>query len=175
MHSQSLNQVYLSLGSNIDRERNIGSALDCLEHAFGEISVSRVYESEAVGFKGEAFFNLVVGIRCQLDLESLSKTLKRIEDQHGRDRSGAKFGSRTLDIDIVCFNRLVGFHQGIELPRPELYYNAFVLLPMADLIPAEIDPIYGEDYRTLAEKLETKQVLWPIDFLWKNRRISYSE
>ena len=58
--------VFLSLGSNIDRQHNIGSGLDDLAAAFGELRLSPVYESEAVGFKGSPFFNLVVALDTDL-------------------------------------------------------------------------------------------------------------
>ncbi len=60
-------QVFLSLGSNIDREHNIRSGLDALIHAFGPLAISPVYESEAVGFDGDAFYNLVAGLKNGLE------------------------------------------------------------------------------------------------------------
>ena len=54
--------IYLSLGSNIDRHRRIMRRLDALAEGFGELSISSVYESESVGFEGDSFYNLVVGI-----------------------------------------------------------------------------------------------------------------
>ena len=56
--------VYLSLGSNIDREHHIKAALDALSDYFGALEVSKVYESVAVGFDGDSFYNLVVGINA---------------------------------------------------------------------------------------------------------------
>ena len=55
--------IYLSLGSNIDRRQYICAALDALAENFGELDISSVYESESVGFEGDSFYNLVVGIR----------------------------------------------------------------------------------------------------------------
>jgi len=164
--------VYLSLGSNIDRDHNIRSALDELSRLFGSLKISSVYESEAVGFTGDAFLNLIVGIDCKLSLTELASEMKRIEDLHGRARGGKKFASRTLDIDIVCFDRLVGTFSGIELPRPELYYNAFVLFPMAELNPDSPDPKFHVVYRQLARNLESDQILKPINFEWQGRWIS---
>lgn len=159
-----MNQVYLSIGSNIDRENNISSCLAHLKASFGEIQLSSVYESEAVGFVGSNFYNLIAAIETNLSLTELSKILKQIEDQHGRDRSGPKFGARSLDIDIVCFNKLVGEHEGIELPRPELYYNAFVLQPMAELNGKGIDPKTGKSYQMLWADSNLDQKLWTVTF-----------
>ncbi|KZZ57262.1 2-amino-4-hydroxy-6-hydroxymethyldihydropteridine pyrophosphokinase [Oleiphilus sp. HI0125] len=159
-----MSQVYLSLGSNIEREKNIRSCLRCLERKFGELTVSPVYESEPVGFKGSNFFNLVVGITTTLTISELNDVLKEIEDQHGRSRAGPKFSSRTLDIDIITYNELVGIHDGVELPRPELFYNAFVLLPMIDLCADQLEPKSGLPYRQLIDQLPTRQNLEKVPF-----------
>ena len=166
--------IYLSLGSNIDKERNISSALDCLEEVFGDLELSKVYESEAVGFKGDSFLNLVVGIESNLELEELSPLLKRIEDEHQRDRTGPKFSGRTLDIDIVVYKEKVGTYYHIELPRPELFYNAFVLLPMSDLVGDRIEPKSGNTYQQLWDNFSHDQKLWPVNFSWQGRLISMS-
>ncbi|MCW8890995.1 MAG: 2-amino-4-hydroxy-6-hydroxymethyldihydropteridine diphosphokinase, partial [Sedimenticola sp.] len=54
-------RIWVSLGSNIEREKNIRAALHDLHKEFGALLISKVYESEAVGFSGDAFYNLVVG------------------------------------------------------------------------------------------------------------------
>lgn len=175
--------VFLSLGSNIHRESNITAALDRLKAKFGELTVSSVYQSEAVGFTGDYFYNLVVGIECSLSLEALSEVLKNIEDENGRQRTGPRFASRTLDIDIITYGSCVGLKSGIELPRPELYYNAFVLWPIAEIVPDLIDIKTGKTYQSLwqdmAEAMSQNKVkdqkLWPIDFNWSGRCISSSQ
>lgn len=164
-----MSRAYLSIGSNLDREHNIRSCLDQLAKQFGELKVSPVYESEAVGFNGSHFLNLVVAIETSLSLSKLSQKLKSIEDEHGRDRSGPKFGARTLDIDIVCFDELVGEYDGITLPRPELYYNAFVMLPMAELIPETIDAKEGKPYSELWQEMDSDQKLWQVPFDWSQQ------
>ena len=72
--------IYLSLGSNVEAQRNIEAAMDALADTFGELIISSVYESEAVGFDGDSFYNLVVGIHSDLAVGELSKILKQIED-----------------------------------------------------------------------------------------------
>lgn len=161
-------RVYLSLGSNIEREKHISAALTCLQNHFGSLQVSPVYESEAVGFLGDNFFNLVVAIQCKLSLSELSVLLKSIEDQYGRLRGGEKFAPRTLDIDIVLFGDLSGHFQAIELPRPELYYNAFVLKPLADLEPTLRDPKSGTNIQALWKALDSQQQLWLADWQWQS-------
>lgn len=133
-------EVLLSLGSNVDREFHLTAALDALVEAYGTLDVSPVYESAAVGFEGEAFFNLVVALWTTEALPDLNQHLKQIEDDCGRDRSQPKFSDRTLDIDVLTFGSVSGVVEGIRLPRYEVYKNAYVLKPLADLRPEQAVP-----------------------------------
>jgi 2-amino-4-hydroxy-6-hydroxymethyldihydropteridine diphosphokinase len=126
-------RAYLSLGSNIDAERWLVAAVGELRVRFGEIDVSPVYRSAAVGFDGPDFFNLAVAIDSDLSPDALNDWLHALEDRHGRIRGGARYGSRTLDVDIVLFDDLVLSGKGnLKLPRGELRH-AFVLKPMVDI------------------------------------------
>lgn len=168
-----MSRIYLSLGSNIDRYRHITAALDALKEQFGALAVSSVYESEAVGFDGSNFLNLVVGLDTDLSVAELSLVLKRIEDANGRNRSGPKFSPRTLDIDILTVKDLTGEIDGVILPREEITENAFVLLPLSELAPNELHPIEQKSYRTLWQEYDsTKQKLWSVAFEWQGREVS---
>jgi len=156
--------VFLSLGSNIDRQHNIGSGLDDLAAAFGELRLSPVYESEAVGFSGDAFYNLVVGIDTTLPVGELAALLRDIEKDHGRVRGEKKFSSRTLDIDILTYNDLTGEIDGVQLPRDEILKHAFVLKPLVDLAPDAFHPEIGKPYRQLLEESDfAGQALWVVE------------
>lgn len=158
-------QVYLSLGSNIDRDHNIRSGLKALEAAFGELAISPVYESEAVGFDGDAFYNLVVGIKTAMSVGELTACLKDMEKDHGRVRGEKKFSSRTLDIDILTYGELTGTIDGVQLPRDEILKHAFVLKPLVDLAPDACHPETGETYREILERLNfDAQKLWVVAF-----------
>ncbi|MBD3645599.1 2-amino-4-hydroxy-6-hydroxymethyldihydropteridine diphosphokinase [Alcanivorax sp.] len=158
-------RVYLSLGSNIDRAHNIRSGLQALAAAFGELAVSPVYESEAVGFSGDAFYNLVVGIDTTLSVGELAAALRDIEKDHGRVRGEKKFSSRTLDIDILTYDDLTGEIDGVQLPRDEILKHAFVLKPLVDLAPDAIHPEIDKPYRQLLEESDfAGQALWVVEF-----------
>lgn len=163
-----MSEVILSLGSNIDRERNIRSALNALRADFGEVAISPVYESEAVGFQGEPFLNLVALIHTDLPVGELSRRLRALEADHGRVRGGGKtFSSRTLDIDILTCDDLAGVVDGVELPRDEILKHAFVLVPLADLRPEGMHPTERKTYRELlTERGFEGQKLWRINFPW---------
>lgn len=126
-------RVYISIGSNIDRERYITAALDALAGWFDEPLISSVYESESVGFDGSPFYNLVVGVDTDLSVADLSARFKQLEADNGRRRGVPKFSPRTLDLDILTYDHEVGRVDGVELPRGEILKNAFVLLPLAKL------------------------------------------
>ena len=160
--------VYLSLGSNIDRERHIGAALDALGKHFGSLEISTVFESVAVGFEGDSFYNLVVGIHSGLAVGEIAKVLKHIEDCNGRDRSAPRFGPRSLDIDILTVDNLAGEIDGIELPRNEVLKNAFVLQPLAELAADMIHPLTNKTMGQHWQEFDkTSQELWPVKFEWQ--------
>jgi 2-amino-4-hydroxy-6-hydroxymethyldihydropteridine diphosphokinase len=168
--------IYLSLGSNIERHRHITAALDALADLFGELKISRVFESKSVGFEGSNFFNLVVGANTQLSVADLSETLKQIEDANGRKRSGPKFSPRSLDIDILTYDNLVGLEAGVELPRAEILSNAFVLKPLAELAPLQRHPQLQHTYAALWQAYDqASQALWAIDFEWCGKLISRAD
>jgi 2-amino-4-hydroxy-6-hydroxymethyldihydropteridine diphosphokinase len=165
-------QVFLSLGSNIQREKHISAALDALAAQFGELQISRVYESEAVGFEGDNFYNLVVGIHTELPVARLALRLREIEDANGRLRSGPKFSARTLDIDILTYGNLSGTVDGVKLPRGEIEKNAFVLQPLAELAPETIHPLTGLSFGQMwANYDKSKQKLWPVKLNWRERTL----
>lgn len=157
-------EVTLSLGSNIDRHHNIRAGLAALREHFGHVELSPVYESEAVGFDGEPFLNLVARIETDLSVGELSERLRAIEAEHGRVRGEAKYASRTLDIDILTYDDRVGVIDGVELPRGEILKHAFVLQPLADLLPDAVHPTEGRTYRELlSERDFPGQGLWRIE------------
>ena len=159
--------IYLSLGSNIQPYRNICAALDALQLSFGDLEISSVYESEAVGFKGHNFFNLVVGINTDMPVARISARLKQIEDSNGRDRSAPRFSARSLDIDILTVDNLVGHFDGVDLPRDEVLKNAFVLQPLAQIAPDVAHPVTGTSYSQHWREFDkSRQKLWPIEFKW---------
>ncbi len=144
----AVHRAYLSLGSNIDAESNLRSALRGLRNRFGEIAISPVYRTRAVGFDGDDFLNLAVIIESDLDVHALNDWLHALEDAHGRRRDQPRFSSRPLDIDIVFFDDLIVQGPGnLQVPRPELAH-AFVLKPLVDIAPQRLVPGTSD---TLAE------------------------
>lgn len=156
--------ILISVGSNIDKEENTQKGIAALFTHFQELSVSTIYESESVGFKGDNFLNLVISAYTKNTIDDVCKRLKSIEDEQGRTRD-VKFGNRTLDLDLLTFDDVI-CQSPIVLPRPEIEYNAFVLKPMAELVPDLIHPSnqlsYLQLWQIFSEKNPNKhQKLWP--------------
>lgn len=157
--------IYISLGSNINREQNTRAGVHALAQAFGELTLSSVYESEAVGFKGDAFYNMVIACEVDTPVHETNQILRAIEDAHGRDRSGPKFSSRTLDLDLLLYDDLVLDENGLKLPRGEILKNAFVLWPLAEIAPHLKHPETGTTFAELWAAFDkTRENLKPIDF-----------
>ena len=141
-------RVYLSLGSNVEPQRHLPAALDALRERFGALAVSPAYRTAAVGFDGPDFVNLAVGLDTDLSPQALDDWLHALEDRHGRRRDVPRFADRTLDLDIVFYDRqVVGGPGHLQIPRDELRH-AFVLRPIADIAPHYVHPVSG---RTMAE------------------------
>lgn len=165
-----MTQVYISIGSNIDREKMIRSCIASLEETFGALDKSSVYESISVGFEGDNFFNLVVGFSAD-DPVNLVNKLRAIEQTHGRTREEKKYASRTLDLDLLLFGDQDLHEQGYDVPRSEISRYAFVLGPLAELIPEKVHPTTGLTFADMwsefcVERPTDADSIWPVTFNW---------
>lgn len=157
--------IYISLGSNINREHNTRAGVEALTQAFGELTLSSVYESESVGFTGDAFYNMVIACQVETPAHETNQILRDIEDANGRDRSGPKFSSRTLDLDLLLYDDLQLDENGLKLPRTEILKNAFVLWPLAEIAPELKHPEKQVSYAQLwADFDKSKESLHPVEF-----------
>ncbi len=136
--------VYLGLGSNIDAEKNLGLAVRELRHRYGELDISTVYRSAAVGFEGDDFLNLVVGLRSDETPLEICEEIERLHNLSGRVRGSEKWASRPLDIDLLLYNDLVIDERPVRVPRSDILEYSFVLRPLAELAPDLVHPVTGK-------------------------------
>ena len=94
-------RYFLSLGSNINAQKNIELASLELSKILTDLKSSSIHQTKAEGFEGDDFLNSVISGSSSLSFDALNKQLKEIENAAGRDRNAPKFSARTLDIDIV--------------------------------------------------------------------------
>lgn len=166
-------RVLLGIGSNLQREYHIALALDALAHTYGELDISRVFESEPVGVEGaNNFYNLVVGFYSDIEVGALSQWAKQLEVATGRRPEDGRAAPKHLDIDLLCVGDLHGVVSGITLPRDEILTSAFVLRPLAESFGSELHPVSGLSYAELWRSFQAAQQLWPIHFDWKGIAIS---
>lgn len=133
-------RAFVSIGTNVNREWYVEVARRELLDAFGEVTFSPVYETGAVGFDGSPFYNLAAGFDTDQSPEALVARLKAMEARHGRERGGARFADRTLDLDLLLLGDLVLEGSGVQLPRDEITRHAFVLGPLADIAADVVHP-----------------------------------
>ena len=157
-------QVYVSVGSNLDRERNIATALQVLTDRYGELQQSSVYESAAVGFDSAPFYNLVLGFSTQESPRVIQDQLHAIEDRCGRQRT-ATLSARTLDLDLLLYDDLVLVDGKLLLPREDINRYAFVLGPLAEIAGTARHPVTAVSYTDMwADFDDSDQLLTRIDW-----------
>lgn len=146
--------AYISIGSNIERDKNIPSSLAALAQCFGSLKMSGIYESEPVGFAGEFFYNLVVSFESDWEVKNVAKKLRQIELEHGRTREAQKFSARTLDLDLILYGDLIVSDGRLQIPRDEIERYAFVLEPLAEIAPQLTHPVSGKTYAALWQEFD---------------------
>jgi 2-amino-4-hydroxy-6-hydroxymethyldihydropteridine diphosphokinase len=160
-------RVYIGIGSNIDRENSIRGAVRELAAHYGRLTLSPVYESKALGFEGDNFFNLVAGFDSAESTEAIKETLSRIESQFGRVRQENRFSARTLDLDLLLYGDMVQHDGRVDLPHSDIRRYAFVLCPLADIAPDWRHPETGLSCAEMWRQFDgTGQEIWAVEFKW---------
>ena len=159
--------AYIGFGSNIsDRLKHIQNAIHALSKTEGITvkEISSVYKTDPVGYEAQSeFLNGVVAIQTTLSPLSLLHTLKDIETAVGRQRR-IRWGPREIDLDILIYGDLCVQTEKLIIPHPEMHLRGFVLVPLAEIAPNLVHPIFHEIVQTLLERLEDDKSAFKTTF-----------
>ena len=155
----STNIVTLGLGTNLgDRPGNLRAAIAALPPAVIVLEQSYIYETLPWGVTDQPrFLNMVIKGKTSQRPQELLKNLKELEMHLGRVPS-IHYGPRKIDIDILFYDNLIFNSAELTLPHPHLHERAFVLVPLADLTPEQIHPVFGKTIRQLLAEVDTTGV-----------------
>lgn len=161
--SNAANVALILLGSNIERQQNVPTALERLRRhsAWRVTAVSSIYESAAVGGDGPqpVFWNAAICLETDLPAATLRSALRKIEDEMGRQRSADKFAPRPIDLDIALFNDCKLTIEGSLIPDPDIERHAHVAAPLAEIAPNRVHPSNGLRLSDIAAKLDRSHLL----------------
>lgn len=160
--------VFVSLGSNIgDKAGYCRMGIEGLAAAPRTVITarSRFYRTAPVDCTDQDWFvNGVVRIRTLLTPSALLARIAAVERAAGRERTGVRFGPRTLDMDILLFEDRIIETPELTIPHPRMHKRRFVLQPLCDIDPAIVHPVFREHVRTLLDHLDDEgQEVFPYD------------
>jgi len=171
----TVTQGFISIGSNIGRNRHIAGGVAALRQRFGKLLVSSVYEAEAVGFAGAPFYNLVVGFTDTQDVQTVAGHLRQMEFAFGRSADSQKFSPRNLDLDLLLYGDTIIDDGNLHIPRADITRYAFVLEPLAEIAPLLKHPQLQKTYAELwadFSKAGIRQQRIAFDFAAYTRALS---
>ena len=150
-------RVLISLGSNIDRQRNLPAAVTALDRHpdIRLVAVSPIYATQPVGGNADdpIFYNAAALVETDLPVAELRQALRAIEAGLGRVRADDKFAPRPIDLDIAMVGERVMEVDGYVIPDPEIVRYPHLALPLADVAPAWVHPRHGLTLRQLAAQM----------------------
>lgn len=147
-------QIHINIGSNQQRRLNIKRAIEAIKLVFSHVQISSIYESPSEGFSGDDFFNLGVNATTNLSPSEVAQSLRKIEQEQGRDRSQPKFSSRNIDLDLVFYDQLID--HSANLPRDDILKYAFVLAPLCEINPDTLHPVENKSYSELWSRFQSE-------------------
>ena len=116
--------------------------------------ISSIYKTTPVGYEAQGqFLNGVAAIQTSLSPLSLLQTLKDIETVIGRQHR-IRWGPREIDLDILIYGNLCVQTEKLVIPHPEMHLRGFVLVPLAEIAPDLVHPVFQESIQTLLNRLE---------------------
>ncbi|HIG50271.1 MAG TPA: 2-amino-4-hydroxy-6-hydroxymethyldihydropteridine diphosphokinase [Gammaproteobacteria bacterium] len=143
-----MTQAYISIGSNIEAKKNIAKVKKKLNQLF-ICTFSDNFYTEAEGFEGKDFINLVAGFETSLDAVKLTQTLKNLEKKIGRESNQKGMHDRVIDLDLILLGDLIAQDQGINLPSNDIENYLFVLEPLAQIAKEHLHPVFNISFEEM--------------------------
>ena len=140
--------VFISIGSNLDAEKNMNLAKYHLDLIF-DVTYSGIYKTPAEGFVGGDFLNRVCKFETEVDPYEIRLMLKKIEYDMGRTNDQKGMASRVIDLDLILYGDLKINDHELEIPSSDIENYKFVLEPLAEIAPTSIHPILKKSYLEL--------------------------
>jgi 2-amino-4-hydroxy-6-hydroxymethyldihydropteridine diphosphokinase len=168
--------IYLGLGSNLnDRYANLQRAIARLQAHFSVTAISPVYATEPWGDADQPpFLNVCVAAVTSEPPRAVLKIIKAIETEMGREPT-RRWGPRLIDIDILFYDKLVLAEDDLTIPHPRIAERAFVLAPLADIIPNFRHPVTGDTVQDMLDRLGEDGVerLFEMPFPSADREVAF--
>jgi 2-amino-4-hydroxy-6-hydroxymethyldihydropteridine diphosphokinase len=160
-----MHKAYILLGSNMGRRKNfLNKAKQQIAlHCGSIVKESSVYQTAAWGnTRQQDFLNQIIIIQTKQMPGELMQTLLNIETSLGRMRT-VKFGPRTIDLDILFYDDLIHHSPAVTLPHPAIQDRRFVLVPLVELSPRKIHPVYKLTVAQLLKQCPDELVVTKIN------------
>ena len=161
-----MNSVYLLLGGNIgDVLASFAKAKEQIADHTGTIKAeSTVYCTEPWGINSNnMFLNQAILVETKLSPKQLLSSIQAIELKMGRNRKKGIVESRIIDIDILFYNKLAFKNKDIEIPHPRMHLRRFALVPMTELNPDLIHPVFDKTIHQLLEECNDELAVFKIE------------
>lgn len=147
-------RVFLSLGTNMgDRAANLRRAAELLaDRGVRTITASTIYETVPVGVLDQPLFlNQVLEVTADLGLEETLAACLAVEDTMGRVRE-RRMGPRVIDCDLLLYGNRIASEVDLVVPHPRLHERGFVMVPLAEIAPEAVHPVFAKTIAQLASE-----------------------
>ena len=168
--------VYIALGSNKGNKlQYLQDAIDAIFEKIGTVhKISKVYETPAIGFEGDDFYNACIRVETEIKPKKLLKTLKQIESDLGRSiKKSDTYESREIDLDILFYEDEILEDPVLVIPHPNLHKRKFVLQPLFDIAKDLTHPILNQSIAELLEHCEDGAEIEAIKIWLKNPKKNF--
>ncbi len=168
-------RAYVGVGSNLEPEAHVATAIRRLGASGRVAGVSTIYRTAPLGRPEQPpYSNAVVAVDTELGPHALREALRTIEAALGRRRTADRYASREIDLDIIVYGDLVIAEEGFQVPDPDILIRPFLAVPLYELSPALRLPGLGLAVRDLAARLGTAGMEPLIEYTRRIREMTHS-